>query len=103
MFLPKEARHREPTVLGGGSPRQRLVLGEAGHDGVGPGHVDVLQWVVGGLDAGHVDRLNPADMLQNGVELAGETSQFAVGQGETGQTCQVGDVVPRDLRHDTEA
>jgi hypothetical protein len=40
---------------------------------------------------------------QDGVELAGETVQFAVGQGEPGETRQVGDVIPGYLRHDWKA
>jgi hypothetical protein len=40
---------------------------------------------------------------QDRVELAGEALEFAVGQGEPGETREVSDVVPRYLRHVKEA
>ena len=42
-------------------------------------------------------------MAEDGVELAGEAVQLAVGQGQPGQTRQVGDLVSGDLRHDGQA
>ena len=65
--------------------------------------VDVLERIVGRLDVGHVDGLDLADVLEDGVELAGETVQLVVGQRQPGQAGQVGDVVSGDLRHDRQA
>ena len=42
-------------------------------------------------------------MAEDGVELAGETVQLAVGQSESGQPRQVRNLVSGDLGHDHEA
>ena len=70
---------------------------------VGPGHVDGLERIVGGLDAGDVDGLNRADMGQDRIELAGEAVQLGIGQRQPGQPGQVGYVVTGDLGHDWQA
>ena len=93
------------------APRQRLLLRQSRLDDVGPGDVHVpaapgslradrRQWVVGGLDTGHVDGLDLTDVLEDGAELAGEAFQLVVGQGESRQAGEVGYLVSGDLRHD---
>ena len=47
--------------------------------------------------------LDLADVAEDGIELAGETVQLAVGQGESGQPRQVRNLVSGDLGHDHEA
>ena len=57
----------------------------------------VAQRVVREFHAGDVDGLDLADVGQNRVELAREAVQLAVGKGESGQTCEMGDVIRGDL------
>ena len=42
-------------------------------------------------------------MGQDRIELAGETVEFTVGQGEPGQARQVGDLVSGNLGHGAQA
>ena len=54
-------------------------------------------------DDGDIDGLDLADVAEDGVQLAGETVQLILGQREAGQARQVGYLVSRDLRDDSEA
>ena len=98
--LPQNPRDGESALGRLGRLRQRLLLRQPRLDDVRAGDVDVLQRVVGGLDVGDVDGLDLADVLEDGVELAGEAVQLVVGQGKPGQAREVGNLVSGDLRHD---
>ena len=76
--------------------RDRL-LGEARLRCVRTENVDILQGVAGGLDAGDVDRLDLADVAENGVQLPGEAVQLTVGQGESREAREVRNLVSGDL------
>ena len=78
---------------------KRFLLGQARHDLVRSGDVDVFERVVGRFDAGDVDRLDLADVGEDGVELAGVAVQLVVGQRQPGQPGQMGHVVAGDLGH----
>ena len=54
----------------------------------------------GRFDAGDVNRLDLADVAEDGVELAGEAVQLGFGEREPGQSRQVGNLVSGDLGHD---
>ncbi len=49
------------------------------------------------FDADDVDGLDLADVGQDGVELACETVQLTIGEGEPGQSREVGNLVPGNL------
>src|SRR4051812_45659777 len=100
--LPQDPRDREAALRRLRRLRQRLLLGQPRLDDVGPGDVDRRQRVVGGLDVGHVDGLDLTDVLEDGAELARETFQLVVGQGESSQAGEVGYLVSGDL-HDCQA
>ncbi len=100
---PQDPRHGEPAVDRLGCLRQRLVLGQARLDNIRASDVDVFERVAGGFDVGDVDGLDLADVAEDRVQLAGEAVQLAIGQGQPGQTRQVGNVISGDLRHDTQA
>ena len=78
-FPPRICRPPRP----GGRRGQRFVRGQARRRGVGPRDVDVFERFARRLDVGDVDRLNLADMLDDGAELAGEAVQLIIGQGES--------------------
>ena len=76
---PKIRGTREPAVDGLRRLGHRLLLGQARLDDVGAEHVDVLEWVAGGLDAGDIDGLDLADMGEDGVQLSGVAVELVVG------------------------
>ena len=96
-------RDGETAVDGFGRLGQRLLLGQAGDDLVRAGDVDVFERVVGRFDAGDINGLNLADVVQDGVELAGVAVQLVVGQCQPGQPGQMGHLVTGDLGHDRKA
>ena len=100
---PRICGNGEAAVDGFGRLGQRLLLRQARAVSSGSRHVDVLERVVGRFDAGDIDRLDLADVGQDGVELAGETVQLGIGQRQPGQPGQVGYLVAGDLGHERKA
>ena len=93
---------KRPSTAAGASASASC-LREAGGCLVRSRHVDVLERIVGRFDAGDIDRLDLADVGQDGVELAGEAVQLGIGQRQPGQLGQVGDLVAGDLGHERKA
>jgi hypothetical protein len=92
-LLAEDRGHAEPTVLDRRSLAEHLVTVDTGGDDVRAQHVDERQGMRGRRDVVEIEGGDIIGMIEHRTELLGVAIEFGVGEEESGEVGDLGNIV----------